>query len=420
MNNLDEKRRDDFPAHLTIFLSLESGVFQLSPEKIIDCYFIEDIFSYNLAGKLSFIDSEGIFEIGPFTGSESIVITYGIEKKISIMFEIWKISDITQYSNVDASAGSVISVDFVDISFNALFLRKFSKSWPVKTLYSDVATNILNKVGLIEKFGIDLYVEESLNRVEREPLCFPYWTVMGSLNYLSKRIVSKEMKTSGYLCYTNIIDGQQTINYRSMNWLLSRLNYMEKEEYSFVTDNRNDKNKIYEYSINGVDKLSYKVIKGGKWLGFDFNTKSFLTYDSTYIGELKRNSILGNYSLFSNITSSEVTNNLIGERSLYNLNQYANAEWQQRYNKQQLITITVRGMEYRYAGMLIKILKWPSYHHDNKVNDLLSGNFLIQSIKHQLARENKVSYSQEIILIKNGYENLQTNWLEKSTVKNTI
>lgn len=420
MNNLDEKRRDDFSAHLTVFLSLESGVFQLSPEKIIDCYFIEDIFSYNMLGKLRFIDSEGIFEIGPFTGNEAIVLSYGTDQKVSMIFNIWKVSDISQQSSVDASAGSVISVDFVDISFNIFFLRKFSRSWPIRTLYSDVAKDILNKVGSLKKLDIDLNVEESLNRIEKEPLSFPYLTVIESLKYLSKRIVSKEMKTSGYLCYTNIIDGKQTVNYRSMNWLLSDLNYQEPDEYSFITNDINDKNRIYEYSINGVDKLSYKVLKGGRWLGFDFDTKSFLTYESTYENELKRTSVLGNYSLFSDVSSTEITNNLIGCRSLYDLKQYANAEWQQRYNKQQLITIIVMGKEYRYAGMQIRISKWPSYHHENKVNELLNGKFLIKSIKHRLAEGNRISYSQEIVLIKNGYENLQTNWLQKSTTKNVI
>lgn len=132
-----------------------------------------------------------------------------------------------------------------------------------------------------------------MNRIEKEPLSFPYLTVIESLKYLSKRIVSKEMKTSGYLCYTNIIDGKQTVNYRSMNWLLSDLNYQEPDEYSFITNDINDKNRIYEYSINGVDKLSYKVLKGGRWLGFDFDTKSFLTYESTYENELKKNLCIG-------------------------------------------------------------------------------------------------------------------------------
>jgi hypothetical protein len=417
-----EKNPEFFNYQLDVILSLEKGFYRLSSSKILDCFFIEDIFSYNIFGKMIFRDDEGIFEIGPFTGNEAIMIAYSIGdgKEVKLPFNIWKVSEISQQSDVDASAGSLIEIEFVDISFNVLFLRKFSRSWPVKTLYSDVAYYILDKVGLLKDIGVDIVVEESLNKIEREPLAFPYWTVMDSIKYLSKRIVSKEMKTSGYLCYTSIVEEKRTMNYRSMNWLLSDKNKKDEDEYMFYNEDRNYKNRIYEYSINGTDNICHRVIRGGKWLGYDFDTKSFLTYDSLYKDELKETTVLGKYSLFHDIDSEEVTNKLIGERSQNALKYYANAEWQYRYNKQNLVSITVLGNQEREVGTQIKISKWVNYDHDDTGNSLLKGKFLIKTIKHILARRSQPSYSQQLVLIKNGYEDVQSKMLVKSTKRNLI
>ncbi|MFW6377492.1 MAG: hypothetical protein ACOCZ5_02485 [bacterium] len=48
----------------------------LSGDEVIQLYFVEDIFSYCMTGKMIFTDTRGLFEFGPITGNETIKIHY--------------------------------------------------------------------------------------------------------------------------------------------------------------------------------------------------------------------------------------------------------------------------------------------------------------------------------------------------------
>ena len=60
----------------------------LDNENIISCFFIEDIFKHCMIGKLVFNDVYGLFELGPFTGNEQIIITYGVDYDKNVIFDI--------------------------------------------------------------------------------------------------------------------------------------------------------------------------------------------------------------------------------------------------------------------------------------------------------------------------------------------
>jgi hypothetical protein len=64
----------------TVVLSLDIGDVTLDASSVRQFYFIEDIFSFCVTGKIIFTDERGIFEFGPLTGNETISIVYGEEE----------------------------------------------------------------------------------------------------------------------------------------------------------------------------------------------------------------------------------------------------------------------------------------------------------------------------------------------------
>lgn len=61
---------------LTFMLSV--GGYGVKSEDVLELYFVEDIFSLSIAGRLKFIDRLGIIErVEEFSGNEFIIISYG-------------------------------------------------------------------------------------------------------------------------------------------------------------------------------------------------------------------------------------------------------------------------------------------------------------------------------------------------------
>ncbi|MFW6014837.1 MAG: hypothetical protein ACOCRK_00200 [bacterium] len=71
-----------------VILNLDVGLVPLDNNDIMNCYYVEDIFSFCLNGKLRFVDNKGIFEFGPITGNESLFIIYGNHEDIELEFLI--------------------------------------------------------------------------------------------------------------------------------------------------------------------------------------------------------------------------------------------------------------------------------------------------------------------------------------------
>lgn len=78
----------------SVYLVIDGKEVSVMTAEIEQLYFIEDIFSYSVVGKLQFNDRQGILEFGPLTGNEKIGIIYGVAEDTERVFDIYKINRI--------------------------------------------------------------------------------------------------------------------------------------------------------------------------------------------------------------------------------------------------------------------------------------------------------------------------------------
>ena len=128
LDSLRKNRRTGVLSVKFILDQREVGVIQ--SQQIVECYFIEDIFSNVLRGKLTFYDTEGMHEIAPLTGHEMITLVYGIDETREISFHIWRVANVAQVSEVHSTTKNIIELYFVDSSFYNMTMPKYSRSFP--------------------------------------------------------------------------------------------------------------------------------------------------------------------------------------------------------------------------------------------------------------------------------------------------
>lgn len=406
---LDRDRRKEFQELYSVIITLESGPVKLDAKDIIELYFIEDIFSFCMTGKLIFNDVYGFFEVGPFTGNEQIVIEYGRDEDRQLIFDIWKVKDIKQASSSKPISENIIELYFVDPIFELYTLKTYSRGFTSNTKISDIAKHVFRyMLNLNDKY---LNIEESLNKLT--DFCIPNWNPMNTISWLMKRAKGKISETSGYLCYNNTEEGF-LLNFVTMNYLLGERNYLEKDNY-FIEGREYKRNKILEWWISGVDKNSMKMLRGGKWIGFDSSTKQPINTAYDYSDGIKNSTLLGRKSLFIDISDSTTNNFFIGENDSDLMDNIVYSDWSKRYNMQQIVNVVVKGYENRYAGQQITV-EWPSNEKIQKYNKMLKGKYLVKSITHMLSpRYGSEPYLQRLVLIKNAYVDVDVKDILKAT-----
>jgi len=400
-------------ADFTVSLLLDYGQITLQSDSINEIYFIEDIFSYCVTGKIQFVDKYGVLEFGPITGNESITISYGEENDIEKIFYIYKISKIQGDNTSEAGTTQKIDIFFTDHMFYNLNFLQFSKSWKNQTI-SDIIFDISTDILGVSKWQ---WKQTTLNSL---PYFYtPYWTANTALNWLLER--SKEAKSGkAGMCWYNNIKGTNLV---SLDTLLSQKKLMTIGDdddgiYVFKDDNYFLFNRILGWSISGIDNTALRKISGETLLGYNNESKIFLIKEKKYTDMLKEHTVLGKKSLFSD--KSDYRNGFIqpSDDNIIDMETSYQHQWNKLYDMQQLVSITVRGHEERYCGGLIE-LKWPSLEKTTQVfNVNLQGKYLVKSITHYFSGDKTPSYLQKLVLIKNGYEDTDAIGLVKSTIKN--
>ena len=380
----------------------------LNNESIVSCYFIEDIFKHCMMGKLVFNDIYGFFEFGPFTGNEQIVITYGLEFEKNVVFDIWKVSKITQTGTTEPAATNTMEIQFVDPTYSSYTLRKYSRSW------SDTTITTIMKYFIDHMLNITtpLNMETSENKID---FVMPYWTVLQSMKYLERRAKGSISKTSGYLVYNNTDNNGFTTNAQTLNYLFDDLDKtIDKTHYKFEDKDINRTNKILELWISGLDKTSTKGLRGGVWRGYDIINKELLNQSYTYKEGIQESVLLGKKSLYPDIDDTRTANILLGENSLEKLKNVLYNDWVKKYCRQNVINIIVSGHEKRVAGKQIEII-WPSVSKSEKYNKGFGGRYLIKSVTHFFGAGRTSIYNQRLVLLKNAYNNLDLSTLVNAT-----
>jgi hypothetical protein len=411
----------------------------LDNKDILECYVIEDIFSFCMTGKLSMIDQLGLSEYGPLTGNEKLYILLGDQEGNSGLdskgwfkkwsFDIYKIQKLTQAMTVEPHARPVWEIFFTDPNFKKLTEKRFNKAWPEEpTKASDIWLHILGQMAEIGNFGS--YIEPSKSK-DIKNFHMPWWTPIEAIQWLMRRAKGAEMGVPGYLMFANSKDTNITLNYCTLEKLL-RQEETDPNIYLFESDNMYYRNKILSWKRQGLDHQSIKSLMGGVRLGFDFTQKTRIdnvgpvqvTYGSTitYNDAESNFTTLGRKNLYPDISTDPNWKpgfvELTGHDEAHYLNDINYNEWVKRYNLQQAVAINVRGFEGngRHAGSMIKI-EWPSELKEEFLNKNLRGKYLVKSVTHTFARS-KPNWTQKLTLIKNGYYNPDSSKLKSSSRAN--
>lgn len=394
----------------SVYIIFDNEEINIRNDYIEQLYFIEDIFSYSIVGKLQFHDRQGIMEFGPLTGNEKIVVNYGVDYDTEKTFDIYKINRIIPSWSESDSTDNFIEILFVDEVFYSLTNREYSKSWK-DIQYSEIVRFISNNMLSISNF---VNFEESIESADY--FYIPFWTPKKTLDWLLKRCRGVNSEKSGYLFYNN----SEGHNFITLESLLKQGNLMNSDKqggvYSFKGKSLEDFNKILGYELSGIDNISRMYLKGGKRQGYDFSRKKFINQSYTYNDAISNYTLLGNRSLFEDISDSNVNSKNLGESEENIINNIYYNNWIKTYCMQQTMSIIVKGYEERHAGGLVEI-EWPSTHEKEIYNKNLEGRYLVKSITHQFA-SGRPDYRQKMILMKNAYEDSDNTKLVKAKNKN--
>jgi hypothetical protein len=423
-----------------VALFLSNGIIPLKNKNIQELIFIEDIFLFCMHGKMIFEDHIGFVEKGPLVGGERIEIVYtGKDSVRYLTFDIIKVKEISPISSTMSSRGSQICIYFVDTSYKNLVKTKYSKSWNKKNnkyILDDILKNMVEGDSDNEKIILKRY--DNTNDVSS--LISPYWTPMENILWLNERTLSVPSQdvgedVGGYLYYSNTYwDKSETKNkynnfsvaWKSINNLFSfpvdtssKSDFIEKESFVFTSDqmkyNKDDseeKIKILDWSLSGIDFSMNKRMQGGHMLGYNFDGKSLIDRKYKYtkkndtqnvdVDILKKITGLGNTSLFPDISDRDAEVLLTSNTSTNVMDNIMYYYWLRSYATQQVLIVTVEGDEKRFAGKMIKNVIWDNFgSEDIGGNKNMIGSYLIKSITHSFGIRS--GYNQQLVLMKNGY-----------------
>ena len=395
--------------NITVKLVTNGKVITILNEDIPELYFVEDIFSVFIAGKLTFFDKYNALELLSFTGHEYIYVIYGEEEEKQFMFSIYNVANITPMTMTEETSFSVVELYFAELDYLPFTQNRHSKSWlntKISTIIKDIYKGSVNTVREFLTF------EETNEKIN---FCMPYWTPSESIRWLMCRASGAETKTAGYLFFSN----SKGLNLTTIEKLF-RNQTLEKDGknilyYRFGATDGLYSNKILGWSIGGIDKQSLLGLQGGKKYGYDWATKSLLTKEYTYEDQISKFTMFGKKTLFTNISNSDIKLDMEGDSNEILLRNIAQSEFIKRYAKQLSVKITVRGHERRYAGMMANII-WQSTTPDQIIDKAMDGKYLVATIVHQFSGSMQPTYKQMITLIKNAYTSSDFKYLHDATI----
>jgi len=404
---------------LGIVIAMDDGrKFTMDGKDVISIYFIEDIFSHSITGKIEFLDMYGFQEFAPFTGEEQIILVYGEDNNL-LTFDIWKMSSSEQTNPTEPTAERLITLFFVDTMFKKLIIPRYSRSWENDTKGTEIIEHLFKNMIEIENYNI----EPSSTELD---FVMPYWNCMDSIRWILPRLRSITNE-SGYVFFNNTKSVFST-NVITLNKLFGTSTEVGKIDYSLeavgpnpgATPDEGMQNKdfkIFDWKMEGIDHVSTKGLQGGTSHGYDFMRKKLLSEDYTYSTMLEKTTLLGRQGLFSDISNEYGAFDIYAENDEEIIKNIAYSEWLQRYSRQQSLMVIVAGSVKRYAGMQIE-MRWPSSSKDEIFDSNLRGRYLIKSVTHMFKFDSNIPYRQKLILLKNGYESSRKKGLVGGSKKN--
>jgi hypothetical protein len=407
---------------LGVKIYTNNGDYIIGSDAIETLYFIEDIYSTSIMGKIKFIDTIGLLEFGPINGNERFEIKFGNTENDKYYNTInlygYKIKSIIPSSNTSVTTGSFIEMILVDDTFAKFHNRNWSKAWVDSYIHDIVEDIATNHVGVSFK-----QIEKTKEKISQFDTHLK--TPAEGIQWLSERCSSSVHGQAGHLLYP-FNDPDSTgykYNFVSLETLLRQTKLMDpvgdRNLYVFSDRNEQYQNKILNYSMSHVDYATLRTLAGAVYHGFDINRKKLLKREFTYKEAVSRFTILGKKTLFTNTITPD--HHMTKIETYGNENMIDNlwfSRWIKQYCLQQTITLSVAGSEKRHAGGMIKI-EWPSTDSvQGIINKQMNGKYLIKSVTHYFSKDFMPAYQQKLVCIKNGYQDSDNSTLIKSVNTN--
>jgi len=392
---------------LSIFLNntRDSVNYTIDATSVESLYFIEDIFSFCMIGKIKFIDYGDIMRTGNFWGyqTETLTLVYGDpeDEDVTKTFYIYKINKQIPL-NGELSKNNIYEITFVSQLYYRWHYKQYSLSFNNKKI-SDILKHIMKyMVG-----GTFVNFEASNETI---PL---FYTGLKSpaenFRYLMERATGVDTKKPGYLCFENL-DGYNLITLpKLMNDTVPLMKPKDGDnvKYWFFTNNTWVKNKVMSFEREGVDNGSMQRLAGGYRMGYDIMRKKNILQKYTYKDCRKKfkDNFLGKAEFplldpdFSTGTDKYIKTGESNEIFIDNI--YYNS-WLKQYSNQQLFSLYVKGHQDRKAGGVIRI-EFPA-DVEHKYNNNFNGKFFVKSVVHYFYKDKNPYYNQKLILIKNAYD----------------
>jgi len=388
----------------------------------------EDIFQNCVHGVVSCIDASNLITNFPITGQELLTISFNtpsIDREVELIFLIDKIS---QRHSLNNKQSQVYDIHFVSPTFMINMVNSVSKAYTNKSI-SDIVedihhTYILRDSNKTYSTLDDLYNEGQLLNIDYTDgttnIIIPHWNPFTAINWLSKRATSSDNpRISDYVYYQDM-DG---FHFRSIREMFKS---GAKEVYLYGIDNANDmirdhiskpvnidqsKSNIRNMLIGAFDR-SKEVHRGtyaSSVLLHDIVNKSYNLTQYNYLDDFENNpSLNGNpYLSTRNIYANKPESktffvptqmNMYGEPSGVKTNSGNDGveEWLVRHDaqieqlKSSSMIIEVSGDSTRRIGDVVHILVNSFQGEDENgqvnVDNILSGNYLVTSIKHVVSK----------------------------------
>jgi len=418
---------DDSRVKYTVSIqTVKLGGVQINPEDIYELYFIEDMYSSCITGKLVFNDMYNLMDNGPFTGMEQIIIHWGRESRMA--FEIYKVANIQQTSPAQTTAENRITLYLVDLTFSYWTQRKFNRSWGseenpqwIGTIMSEILTRYINNPG--QGFYEDPTPDSKMHFI------MPYWSPLQAAKYLNRRAIGGETGKPGYLLFNAISDHSVRVNWCTLEKLLKEKEY-EPLEYTLernrsVKDDVHDmRNVILDWTIQGLDKFAFKKLSGSTLMGYCFENKKLIFKEIKYADTLKNITILGKKTLHKDFSDEHVWYNNTAESDEVIMNNMFYTEFIKNYPNQLILYAVVEGTQdpERYVGMHINV-NWPGRidSETRQLSDLFKGRWMIKGITHMFVNNGSdYIYKQKLSLIKLGYDNIPHDGILAAGLSNII
>ena len=417
---LDPDRANPYTNVLSVTMILDNNKhILLESAHIVDLYFIEDIFSFIITGKIRFYDLYNLQETGPLVGTEAITVIYGGLQQRQIVFKLYDIK-YHQTTDTNPTEGPLIEASFVDTSFETMLDTHYSRSFPKGQTYTTMVKFML--MNFCQWPESNIQMEESSNE-SPEAFAIPYWTIAMAAKFLLKRAIGKTSRTSGYLIY-NSTQNNHSVNVKTLNYLFSQFNSFDADTYHFESSGDNirlgqfKKNKILEWEIEGRSRSGSSALYGGRWRGIDTSKGTMITDTYKFSEGIAETMLLGKKSLCYNESDTSRMIKTSAERNLVELHSVCYDEWSRAYNSQNKASLLILGNERRYCGHLIN-LEWPSYDLKTEIyQKQLQGLWLVRGITHMFKPAEPIPYIQKMVLLKNAYTYSESTQLISSTKKN--